>query len=171
MNVTPIGGKSPSSTVVGVAVDADGNVKTKKTWECYEELIYNIEKNDSANPPIDTLPKSAETVWPGGKPPTIYLTDCGAVSLRVDNGLDVDVKISIGTDVNYTPNSTAGWTYNLRRATSETNGFTIPKQTRYVSITPDDEPLLQWICRLNFAVKFDDVPSTGYLRIWLVRRR
>ena len=44
MNVTPIGGKSPSETLLGVAVNASGAVITERAWKTtVTKIVEDVE--------------------------------------------------------------------------------------------------------------------------------
>lgn len=155
MNVTPFGAKSPTETVVGVSADANGNINTKKVWNNDAELIYEMQ----------TTPTGTSTIWTT----PVDISDCGAVSLRVSNGMDVACDIRIGTDVK--TDAASNYHYNLRHPDGSTNSITVPASTYYMAITPDDEPFLKWINRLGIALVPASTPTTGVVRIWLVRKR
>lgn len=154
MNVMPIGGKSPSDTLLGVAVDANGNAKTKKVWENNMTLIYEMG---------DNLPESTATIWLD----ELDISDCAAVSLRVYTTSDAEYSIGIGTD-------TSSTTYALRNIDGDGQSVKIPTgntKSKYISITPDDLPILQWIRKLHLLIVPQSVPTTGNLKIWAVTKK
>ena len=154
MNVTPIGAKSSNNTVVGVAADASGNLTTKKVWNNDVELIYEM----------SSTPSGTSTIWVD----PVDLSDCGAVSLRISNGMDVNFTLYFGSDI---PNDGTAGHYALKDIEGTDHTLTIPASTNRIVLTPDDVPLLQWINTLNLAIKPASTPSTGAVKIWLVRKR
>lgn len=153
MNVLPIGGKSPSETVVGFSADANGNLITKKKWDNNIELIYEM----------DSTPSGTSTIWLT----PVDISDCGAVSIRISNTLDVDVKLYIASDL--PDDGTAH--YALKDINGDDYLLTIPANKSRIVISPDDVPVLQWLNSLNLAVKPSSTPTTGIVKIWLARKR
>ena len=153
MNVTPIGAKSPSSTVVGISADATGNLKTIKVWDNELIEVYNM----------DALPESTATIWTDN----IDVSNAGAVSLRFFSNSDAEYEIQLGNDMFNTK-------YALRDLQGEYHKIIIPsgsKLTKYIIVTPDELPILQWLTKLHIAIIPKSVPTTGRLRIWAVLKK
>lgn len=150
MNVTPIGGKTPSSTVAGVAVDADGKLVTKKAWTNDVILAYEMTE----------LPTTTDTI----RPPAVDVSDCGAFSLRVENTTDAEYSIGF-----YSDTTTNG--VSLKKADDGTSwGIRIPANLRFIAITPDDMPIMQWIRDARLYILPRSVPTSGTLRVWIVKK-
>lgn len=150
MNVTPIGGKTPSATVAGVAVDADGKLVTKKAWTNDMILAYEMAE----------LPATTATI----KPAAVDVSDCGAFSLRVENTSDAEYTIGFYSDV--TANSVS-----LKKADNGSAwGIDVPSNLRYIAITPDDMPIMQWIRNARLYIIPKTVPTTGTLKVWIVKK-
>lgn len=149
MNVLPIGGKSDSSTLVGVSVDNSGNVKTKKTWATSIEKIVDVQ----------TTPTSTNTIVGT----LVDLSDDGSFSLRINNMLDVEIQIGFYAD----------W-YNHDYQMRDVNGslirFNIPANTRNVIVTQDDVPIMQWLTSCKVYVIPREIPTSGTLEIWAVTK-
>ena len=158
MNVTPFGAKSPSDTVVGVAADADGKLKTKKAWENDLITIFDTAAQGQG------LPVSTSTIWTE----QIDVSDAGAISLRIRQSTDTSYVVEFGTDTSKT-------SYALRELESETNSIRInipaSSNTKYYIVTPDDVPILAWIRKIRLAITPAEVPTTGNLAIWVVAKR
>ena len=148
MNVTPIGGKSPSSTLVGIAVDAYGVTKTKKEWENPVETIFEGTYEDTV---VHTQTGVA-------------VSDCGLFSLRVANTTDSTVNLTFRSDV--TSNDVA-----LKNPEGTNYEINVAQDSRFMMITPDDYPFMQWIRNLRLGIKFNAVPTTGTLTIYLVKKK
>lgn len=131
MNVTPFGAKSPSSTVVGVAANADGNLVTEKKWQNEQASIFT----------------SAESLSTSGfiVGTVVDVSDAAAVSLliRNDNGVGFTIKV-------YAPSTN----YRLNDAYGSEYGIHVSEK-RMTMITPDDLPVLQWLPELRIGVKLD----------------
>ena len=148
VNVMPIGGKydnSGSPVVMGVAVDGDGAAISARKWK--NEIVKILDVTDP------TSGTKACTV--------IDLANAGAVSLRVDNALNVPVQLYIYTDY-------YNHTYYMRDATGSYITKTIPAGQKFVMITPDDIPAMQWLAQLKIGAKIDGASITGDLDIWAV---
>ena len=148
VNMMPIGGKFDNSgnpEVRGVAVDADGSVFSGRKWR--NEVVKILEETDP------TAGTKYCTV--------IDLADAGAASLRVDNGLNVSVQLIFYTDY-------YNHTYYMRDATGTYITKTIPAGQKFVMITPDDIPAMQWLAKLKIGAKFAGDSITGNLNIWAV---
>lgn len=147
MNVTPFGAKSPTSTVVGVAADADGNLVTKKVWENPVTTIFSGTYSDTGNHTQEA----------------VDVSDCGLFSLRVANTTDAAVTFTFASDV--TSNDIA-----LKNAGGVDCAISVVANKRFMMLTPDDYPFLQWIRNLRLIVHFETVPSTGSLTVYLVKK-
>jgi len=154
MNVTPIGGKSPASKLIGIAVDTAGNVITKKIWSNDSQVIYSGTYDDTTEHIQDA----------------VDVSDCGAFSLRFANTTDATVTITFGSDV--TSNNIA-----LKNTDGVDYSITIAANKRFMMATPDDYPFLQWIRNLRLVIKFNTVPTPGgegeekTLKIYLVKKK
>lgn len=147
MSVMKIAGKNPNDEVTGVAVSAGGNVITQKVWKNEVVEIYS-----------QTTPTS------GTKYATaLDLSDCGAVSLRVDNTTDQD--LSLGLYVDYLDN-----TYQMRDSNGNVIRITIPADTPRIMITPDDIPQLQWIKKLRVYFVLSENTASGTVAIYAVKK-
>lgn len=147
MNVTPFAGKSPSDTVVGVSVDADGKMITKKVWENPVTTIFSGTYDDTENHTQEA----------------VDVSDCGLFSLRVANTTDAAVTFTFASDV--TSNAVA-----LKNAGGVDFAISVVANKRFMMLTPDDYPFLQWIRNLRIIVRFETVPSTGTLTVYLVKK-
>lgn len=148
VNVMPIGGKydnSGSPIVTGVAVDADGGVIAGRKWK--NEIIKIL---DVSNPTAGTLKCTA-----------VDLSEAGAVSLRINNALNVPVEL--GFYVDYYGNN-----YYMRDADGSLINKTIGANKNYLIITPDDIPILQWLAQLRIGARITGDSITGTLSIWAV---
>lgn len=134
MNVTPFGAKSPASTVVGVAANADGNLITQKKW-----------MNDSTD--VFTSAEGLSTSFALGS--VIDLSDAASVSLLIRNDNSVGFTIKI-----YAPNTN----YRLNDAYGSEYGIHVSSK-RMTMITPDDLPILQWLPQLKIAIALDEAIS------------
>lgn len=150
MKVTPFGAKSPTSTVVGVAANADGNLVTAKKWEnnvirvCDEEV---------------TGVESFQT-------DLIDVSDAAAVSLRFSNTSDQSFMITFYSD-QYPNNTYQLYDYNGNKVQCKI----IKSSSRTQILTPDDLPVLQWLKSIRMRVAFDAAPASGSLIIDLVAKR
>lgn len=147
MNVTPFAGKSPSSTVVGVSVDADGNMITKKVWENPVTTIYEGTYSDTSNHTQDA----------------VDVSDCGLFSLRVANTTNSAVTFTFASDV--TSNAVA-----MKNAGGVDYSISVVANKRFIMLTPDDYPFMQWVRNLRLIIKFETVPTTGTLTVYLVKK-
>lgn len=148
VNVMPIGGKFDNDgnpVVMGVAVDGDGAPISARKWK--NEVVQILDVTD---------PTSGTKVCT-----VIDLANAGAVSLRVDNGLNVPVQLVFYTDY-YNHN------YYMRDATGSYITKTIPAGQKFVMITPDDIPAMQWLAKLKIGAKIAGDSITGDLDIWAV---
>lgn len=151
MNVTPIGGKSPASTLIGIAVDAAGNVITKKIWSNTSQVIFTGIFEDTTTHYID-----GET----------DVSDCGAFSLRIANTTDAAATITFASDV--TANNVA-----LKGTDGVDYSIPVAANKRFMMATPDDYPFLQWIRNVRLIIKFETIPTAGEgneLKIYLVKK-
>lgn len=148
VNVMPIGGKFDNDgnpVVMGVAVDDEGGVISARKWK--NEVVQILDVTDP------TAGTKTCTV--------IDLANAGAVSLRVDNALNVPVQLIIYTDY-------YNHAYYMRDATGSYITKTIPAGQKFVMITPDDMPALQWLAQLKIGAKITGDSITGDLDIWAV---
>lgn len=157
MNVIPFGAKSPTSTVVGVAANEDGNLVTEKKWKNEVIQIYSSD----ATPGTSAINCTE-----------VDLSNVGAVSLRVRTTLDVD--INIGLRVDFLTN-----TYQMRDAQGDILNVTVEHGTitngtaaaQNVMITPDDFPALQWLAKLRVYFQTTGTATTGTVAIYAVIKR
>ena len=148
MNVTPFGAKSPTDTVVGVSADSNGNIITKKIWENPVSTIFTGAYND-------TLPHIQDA---------IDVSDCALFSLRIANQTSSEVTFTFKSDVTYNDIS-------LKNADGQDYSITVPADKRFMMITPDDYPFLQWIRNLRLSIKFNTAVSSGTLTVYLVKKK
>lgn len=131
MNVTPFGAKSPSSTVVGVAANADGNLVTEKKWQNEQASIFTSAENlDASNFRMGEI---------------VDVSDAAAVSLliRNDNAVGFTIKL-YGPGTNFRLNDAYGSEYGIHVS-----------EKKMTMITPDDLPVLQWLPEIRMTVKLD----------------
>ena len=148
MKVTPIGGKTPSSTVVGIATNADGNLVTTKKWE---------------NEAVDVFSDATELSTSFKTGTIVDLSDAASVSLLIRNDNNVGFTMKI-----YAPNLN----YRLNDAYGSEYGIHV-SQKRMTMVTPDDLPILQWLPQLRLGVALDDAiegtPSTFTIKAIIKR--
>ena len=149
MNVTPIGGKTPNSTLQGIAVNENGRIITKKEWENKLILAYEM----------TALPTTTATIAVDA----IDVSDSAAFSLRIDNTTDVGYTIGFYSDVSSNK-------YGIRDIQSNVYDIDIAANTRFVAVTPDDLPIMQWMYNVRLYIMPKSVPTTGSLKIWLVKK-
>lgn len=149
MNVTPFGAKSPTSTVVGVAANANGNLLTSKKWE--NEIVEIYSK----------LPDKTRTTT------TRYdIGDAAAVSLRFTNTTNNSFTIYFYAD------QVTSSDFLLYDINGNPVSYKIVKSvTRTQILTPEDAPILQWLKNIKLRVDFDEVPKSGNLKIEVVIKR
>lgn len=150
MNVTPVGGKSPDSTLLGISVDNNGNLVTKKSWDNEPIRLYEMTE----------LVTTKDTI----RPDAISVDDCGAFSLRIYNTTNVSYKIGFYSDV--TSNR-----YALTDMYDNPHQFEVSSDTDFVTVTPDDMPILNWIRNVRLYILPQGIPTTGSLIIWLVKKK
>ena len=148
MNVTPFGAKSPTNTVVGVSADSNGNIITKKIWENPVSTIFTGVYNDTESHTQDS----------------VDVSDCALFSLRIANQTSSEVTFTFRSDV--TANDVP-----LKNADGQDYSITVPADKRFMMITPDDYPFLQWIRSLRLGIKFNTAVSSGTLTVYLVKKK
>ena len=148
MNVTPFGAKSPTDTVVGVSADSNGNIITKKIWENPVSTIFKGSYNDTVNHTQDA----------------VDVSDCALFSLRIENQTSSEVTFTFRSDV--TSNDVA-----LKNADGQDYSITVPADKRFMMITPDDYPYLQWMRKLRLSIAFKTAVSSGTLTVYLVKKK
>lgn len=152
VNVMPIGGKFDNDgdpVVKGIAVDEDGGIISRRSWK--NEVIKILDSTDPIPSENGTITLDATQ---------IDLSNAGAVSLRVRNGLNVAAQIVVCLDYM----SSDVWM-------CDADGSTIVKTVqanKNAIITPDDMPTLQWLAKLRIRVKITGETITGNLKVWAV---
>ena len=148
MNVIPFGAKSPTNTVVGVSADSNGNIITKKNWENPVSVIFTGVYNDTVSHTQDG----------------VDVSDCALFSLRIANQTSSEVTLTFRSDV--TSNDVT-----LKDVNGQDYFITVPADKRFMMITPDDYPFLQWIRNLRLSIKFNTAASSGTLTVYLVKKK
>lgn len=150
MKVTPIGAKSPTATVVGVAANADGNLIAEKKWENKMTTIYNAR------------PESTERVVTE----RISVDTSAAISLRFANTTEKSFTIGFYTD--QYPNND----YVLYDYMGNSIKYKIVEATSRAQIlTPEDAPVLQWLRSIKLYIDFAETPTKGSLKIDVITKR
>lgn len=150
VNVMPIGGKyenDGSPIVTGVAVDESGSVISGRKWR--NQVVQILE---ASNPTAGTLRSTS-----------VDLSDVGAVSLRINNALNVPIELGIYADYYGEERN-----YYMRDADGNVITKTVGANKNCLIITPDDVPVLQWLEHLRLGVKINGDSITGTLSIWAV---
>lgn len=151
MSVMQIAGKSPSSTAVGVAVTADGEVKT--------EGVRTIAGSDDIV--IDSNPTTADAIYTN----RLDFSGYGVVSLRIYNTTGVALTLKVVQD--FLTNS--GPTAQMRDSTGAALTMSIANK-QYVIITPDDLPCLAYLHKPIFGITPESAPSSGNITMRVVHR-
>ena len=148
MNVTPIGGKSPSSTLVGVAVDAAGVVKVKRVWETEKVTVMESTEIRDTNKHDTTA---------------LDVGDVGGVSLRIRNTTGKGFTLSFYTD-------NVSGAYYMFGPSDSSLSVQIGTQVNSI-VTPDHAPVLNWLQKLKLRVQFDTAPTDGIVEISAMLKR
>lgn len=149
MNVLPVGGKSGSDTLVGLAVSNAGDIYTQKNWSNSVATVYDS----------DETPAPASTSY-AIRCTSIDITNAAAVSLRVDNSTDVDIKLGLYRD---------DLADNIHQQMRDGNGdlirYLVKAGKTNVIITPEDWSVLQWLRKLRLIFYVVELPTTGTVKI------
>ena len=151
-DVMKIGGKTPSNTVKGVAVNADGKLDTVKTWEMPIIELFSEELSDTDEHLAQNLDLS---IYP-------------LVSLRIRNRTGATVSVQPLIDLY---NNTNG--NSLKFINGDAIVFQVPSDNQYYMITPDDFPWLNYIKYLRLRLKATSTPTgdTPLLSVMAVVRK
>lgn len=148
MSLMKIGGKSPSNTAVAVAVDADGNVKTKHIWETQSVTLLNEAISDA------TAHYAPEGVT------NIDVSDFALISIFIRNNADKPVSILLTNSGSY-----------LLQPGGIRNEI-IVNASDGVIITSDDFPCLNVIPDFQIRYKYSEAPTnSGKLLIRVYKKR
>ena len=142
-----VGGKSPSNTAVGMAVDANGAVFNKRIWETVVENVANFQPRDTT-----------AVYYPSDG--TIDLTGYGIIGLRIVNNLDQAMNITLSDGSNY-----------LATLDESTIAIQVPGSGRSTIVTGDDIPLLNVIPALKLKCQAADTPTEGFIDIKVIKKR
>lgn len=154
--IMKIGGKTPSNTVKGIAVNSNGEVITTKKWQT--DKITVLEQTGIV---------SAETFSNLNNP--VDLSEYGIVSLRIDYLMpDADTTINLRGDLN--PNGTT-WMFNKDGSATS---FVLPAtaEEKIIIITPDELSVLPYLHYLRLRIQPNSAPSSeGYMKIYAIVKR
>lgn len=138
-----------NAVAVGISVDADGIVETKRIFENTEVSIIDSAIRAST---VLVLPETP-----------IDISEYAFVSLRVRSSLDVAVQINLYADVD-----TNAWAVDAYDNPLQIN---IPVSNRLFIITPEDFPAFNVLTKLKLRIAPASTPTTGSLKIWAVLKR
>ncbi len=145
-----IAGRTSGGTAVPMSADADGNIGTTRKWK--KEWI--------------TLQTAMEIRDTSDHHLTAYdVSDIPVFSLRIINRLGVPVTIWLRSDVN-TSNG-----YALIDKDGVTQRVTLAPNNSYITITPDDWPILSYIRYLRITVTAQSAPTEGTFEAYMVAMR
>ena len=151
-DVMKIGGKTPSNTVKGVAVNADGKLDTVKTWdmpivELFSDTVSDTEGHLATNLDLSPYP---------------------LVSLRIKNQTGVPVDITPLVDLWDNTNG-----LSLKYINGSTLTFQVPSDSNYFIVMPNDYPWLNYVKYLKLRIQATDTPAaeTPTLSVWAVVRK
>lgn len=156
MNLIPMGGKTPTSTAAAVAVDASGNLETKKIWET--EVIS-----------VPTLsPRS--TSGTSTKATVIDCSEWAMVSVRVFNNMVDSDGNNVTVSVMFQVDDTSTATDLIKDVhTGETMKFNVPRG--FTLLMPDDIPFLKYVKYLKFYIKALTTPVSGGVTFTVFKKR
>lgn len=145
-----IAGRTPSGTAVPMAADANGNIGTTRKWK--KEWV--------------TLQTALEIRDTDDHHLTAYdVSDIPVFSLRIINRLRVPVTIWLRSDVNTTNG------YALVNKDAVEQKVTLAPSNAYITITPDDLPILNYIRYLRITVTASSAPTEGTFEAYMVAMR
>lgn len=146
-----IAGRTSEGTAVPMAADTNGNIgitrKWKKEWIILQPT--SLEIRDTSAHYLDAYDVS----------------DIPLYSLRVINRLKVPITLSLRTDVNTTNG------YSLADKDGVTQSITIPHNMGYITITPEDWPILNYIRYLRITITAQTAPTEGAAEVYIVPMR
>lgn len=145
-----IAGRTPSGTAVPMAADANGNIGTTRKWKKeWVALQTALEIRDTDDHHL-----------------TAYdVSDIPVFSLRIINRLQVPVTIWLRSDVNTTNG------YALVDKDAVDQKVTLAPTNAYITITPDDWPILNYIRYLRITVTASSAPTEGTFEAYMVAMR
>lgn len=135
-----------------IEASSSGNLLTNHVWETKKQLLcYNLEIRDTN-----------AHVTPGA---ALDVSDYAINSLRVSNGLGVNLSVNLYDDIS--PNN------DTYAANSENTpiSFTIPASSYIQMITPEDIPQLNYLSKFKLMIVAASAPASGKLSIWLISKR
>lgn len=142
-NMMKIAGKTPSNTVAGIEVNESGHIINNHKWE--KSVSWMVDAKPTDTTPISAGFESADR---------ILVSEYAIASLRVMNNTGVSVRIRFQSDVVYTNRN------YLRGVDGEDIEVTIPSSnSRLVTITPADLPILNYLHALKFTCEFSETPT------------
>ena len=151
-DVMKIGGKTPSNTVKGVNVDANGNLITSRLWDesiltLYSDSVADTSEKRTVNTDLSSYP---------------------LVSLRITNRTGVSVKVTPLVDLYNTDNG-----YSLTDIDGSELSFEVAPNNAFAIITPVEAPWLNYVKYLRFKFRALETPSadTPTLSIYAVVRK
>ena len=155
MNIIPVGGKTPNNTAAAVAVDANGKLDTKKTWDVETQSVEKSLRSTSGTSTMSTV---------------IDCSGFAMVSLRIINlhkdgeNNKLPIHVMIQSDHN------DGTSEVLHNLDGELTDFYVPYGVTIV--TPEDFPPLKYMRLLKFYLKSETVaPTTGSITIYVIKKR
>lgn len=145
-----IAGRTSGGTAVPVAADANGNIGTTRKWKKeWIELQTALEIRDTSDHHLTAYDVSEIPVF----------------SLRFVNRLGVPVTIYLRTDINTTNG------YALADKDGVSQKVTLAPTNSYITVTPDDLPILNYIRYLRITVKASSAPADGVFEAYMVAMR
>lgn len=144
MRLIPMGGKSASNTAIGVSVDDNGRINTKRIWQNKKITLMNALsiRDTSAHTTVSTVCDCSESAM---------------VSLRFINTLGMAITVTVYDDIN-----SSGTDY-MKDFDGSVLSFNIPEG--HIIVTPDDMPWLKYMNYLKLRVQTSSAPSAGALTI------
>lgn len=145
-----IAGRTSAGTAVPMLADSNGNIGTTRTWKKEWVTIQSdleIRDTDEHNMPV------------------MDVSEIPTYSLRFLNRLGVPVTISFLSDVNQSNG------YALVGSDAVVKSITLQPTNRYIIITPEDFPILNYIRLLRLEVRASSAPESGAFSAYMVTVR
>lgn len=152
MSMMKIGGKTPSDTVKGIAVNADGKLDTVRTWGADIISLFD-----------DTVDDTSEH-----RTTNLDLSSYPLVSLRVTNRTGVSIVLTPLVDLYNNDNG-----YALTDVDGASLTVEIAPNNAYAIIAPYEHPWLNYIkyLRMRFAASETPTASSPKVEISAVVRK
>lgn len=139
-DIMKIGGKTPSNTVAGVSVDADGKINTNRTWN------------------TDIIQLFSDTVSDTNEKRTTNI-DCSnypIISLRITNRTGVPITITPLVDLYNNDNG-----YALLDKDGGSLSLDIPATNSFITILPTEVSWLNYVKYLRLKFVATDTPTAS----------